>query len=85
MTQQPDTKPGNYYVSARRDDGDFRCLVGPFRDDHGAALALVDKARTIALDLDPRAPWYSYGTLRMGYDYDKPGVLNDHVLTEKAA
>jgi hypothetical protein len=80
MTQQSDTKPGNYYVSVRRDDGDFRCLVGPFRDDHGAALALVDKARKIAEDFDPKAIWYSYGTLRTEYDYDKPGILNAQVL-----
>jgi hypothetical protein len=80
MTQQPDTQPGNYYVSVRRDDGDFRCLVGPFRDDHAAALALVDKARTVAETVDPKAAWYSYGTLRTAYDYDKPGVLNDRVL-----
>jgi hypothetical protein len=75
-----DTKPGNYYVSVRRDDGDFRCLVGPFRDDHPAAIALVDKARAVAEQLDPKAVWYAFGTLRTAYDYDKPGILNDRVL-----
>jgi hypothetical protein len=63
VTQQPDTQPGNYYVSVRRDDGDFRCLVGPFRDDHAAALALVDKARTVAETLDPKA-WLGTATGR---------------------
>ena len=80
MTQTPDTKPGNYYVSVRRDNGDFRCLVGPFRDDHSAALALVDPARKIAQDVDPKAAWYSFGTVRTEYSYDKPGILNDKVL-----
>jgi hypothetical protein len=80
MTGQPDTAPGNYYVTVRRDDGDFRCLVGPFRDDHAKALSLVPKARRVAQEVDPKAVWYSYGTIRTVYDYDKPGILNDKVL-----
>lgn len=77
--QQPDNQPGNYYVSVRRDDGAARCLAGPFRDNHAAALALVDKAREIAIDLDPRAHWYSFGTLRTSYDYSYPGILNNRL------
>ena len=76
MTQAPDIKPGNYYVSCRLDDGRTVCLAGPFRDDHAAALALVDRAAIEADKLDPRAPWYSYGTLRTDYTYDRPGLLN---------
>lgn len=79
MAQTPDTKPGNYYVSVRRDDGDFRCLLGPYRDDHKAALAMVDEARKVAEELDPKAFWYSYGTLRTEYSYSKPGILNDRM------
>lgn len=79
MTQTPDTKPGNYYASVRRDDGDARCLAGPFRDDHQAALDIVARARKIAQDLDPRAAWYAYGTLRTDYSYAEPGILNDRL------
>jgi hypothetical protein len=79
--ETPDTKPGNYYVSARRDDGRYALLVGPFRDDHAKALSLVDKATDAAWNSgDPRAPWYFYGTCRTEYDCDKPGILNDKVL-----
>lgn len=78
--QKPDTKPGNYYVSAVRDDGRHSMLVGPFRDDHAKALSLVDAATAAANKVDPRAPWYSYGTCRTEYDYDRPGVLNEKVL-----
>lgn len=75
--QLPDTKPGNYYVSARRDNGDAVCLLGPFRDDHAKALSMVDAGREAAeASGDPRACWYSYGTLRTDYDYDRPGILN---------
>lgn len=75
LTQQPDIKPGNYYVSVRRDDGDFRLLVGPFPNDHASALAVVDRATKVATDLDPRAWWYSYGTALMAPEHDEPGIL----------
>jgi hypothetical protein len=75
-----DTKPGNYYVSVRRDGGDFRCLLGPYRDDHKKALAMVDAGRRAAEACgDPRAVWYSYGTVRTDYSYDKPGILNERI------
>lgn len=77
MAQAPDTKPGNYYVSVRKDSGDWRVLLGPFPNDHAAALAWVDKARNKAIELDPRAPWYSYGTVRLPVDAALPnGALN---------
>jgi hypothetical protein len=85
MTQMPDTKPGNYYVSVRRDDGDFRCLIGPFRDDHAAALAVVDVARRIAEKADPKAVFYSFGTLRTEYSYDEPGILQKRGLYPEPA
>jgi hypothetical protein len=65
MAQKPDPRPGAYYVSARRDDGRYVLLSGPYVDDHQAALEAVPVARGIAYDLDPRAPWYSYGTCRL--------------------
>lgn len=77
MNQQPDNKPGNYYVSVRKDSGDWRVLLGPFPNDHAAALAWVDPARRKAEELDPRACWYSYGTVRLEPDAALPnGALN---------
>lgn len=75
MTQEPDTRPGPYYVSVRRDDGDFRLLSGPYLL-HASALAAVAEARTIATDLDSRAVWYSFGTVRMKPEFSEPGILN---------
>jgi hypothetical protein len=76
MTQQPDTEPGNYYVSVRRDDGDMRALVGPYRDNHAGALAMVKRASYEAEKVDPKAVWYAFGTIRTDYTYDRPGILN---------
>lgn len=80
MVQQPDSKPGAYYVSVRRGASDWRPLVGPFWDDHAAALALVDKAQAKATDLDPRACWYYFGTVRLDVDRDAApaGILNSY-------
>lgn len=75
--QAPDSKPGSYYVSVRKDNGDWRPLLGPFVDNHAAALAWVDKAQAKALDMDPRASWYSYGTVRLEPGAAAPaGILN---------
>lgn len=63
--QQPDTPPGAYYVSVQRDDGQWRPLAGPFTNDHAKALATVEPARNRAQDLDPRAVWYAFGTVRI--------------------
>jgi hypothetical protein len=75
--QTPDTKPGAYYVSAV-DAGRTALLFGPFIDDHGGALAAVDRVRKVACDLDPRAQWYAFGTVRL---YDRStyplGSLNN--------
>jgi hypothetical protein len=76
MGQQPDTAPGNYYVSVRRDDGDIRLLRGPFHNDHTGALAAVRSASTAAERLDPKAVWYSYGTVRMAETFSEPGILD---------
>lgn len=73
MTQVPDTKPGNYYVTAISGEK-VAWLLGPFVNDHGAALGMVDAARAKACDIDPRAHWYSFGTARAEHDF--PGKLN---------
>ena len=68
--QQPDTKPGAYYVSmfdqsGNNGSGRVAYLAGPFMNDHARALALVDQAREMAYGVDPRSHWYSFGTCRM--------------------
>ena len=75
MTQTPDTKPGNYYVTAIDGKRHAR-LAGPFRDDHRGALDMVDAAKRLAQELDPKAVFYAFGTCRTDYAYDRPGVLN---------
>lgn len=72
--QEPDTAPGPYYVSVRRSDGKTLFLSGPYAA-HPEALALVNKAKSIAYELDVRAVWYSYGTIRCKPDCLVPGAL----------
>lgn len=67
--QQPDTKPGAYYVSARDGPRHALCL-GPFVNDHAAALARVEAVRRLAADLDPRAHWFAFGTCRLDLPAD---------------
>lgn len=74
--QQPDTKPGFYYVSAIEDSRrGYHLLRGPFKDDHAGALAAVDDARRITCDGYPRAHWWSFGTVRCDDDRG-PGILD---------
>lgn len=73
--ETPDTREGLYYVTVRRDDGEFRLLRGPFLNDHAGALAAVDEARRRACELDPKAHWYSYGTAR-SLEYLGVGILD---------
>lgn len=62
--QVPDTQPGFYYVSVRKDNGDTRLLSGPYVNNHAAALADVDTYKAKAIAADPKAHWYAYGTMR---------------------
>lgn len=76
--QQPDSKPGAYYVSVN-DGARASLLLGPFIDDHAGALAMVDQVRAKAEQIDPRAFWYAYGTCRVPNDGSvliRAGVLN---------
>jgi hypothetical protein len=72
---QPDTKPGNYYVTIH-DGARFGLLAGPFRDDHQTAIDLVARCQDLAIQLDPWAHFHAFGTARIDYDYGKPGKLN---------
>ena len=72
------TQPGEYYVSVR-DGKRAALLLGPFTDDHQAALDMVDAVRAKSAEIDPRAVFYSYGTCRVwGVDRVpiRPGSLN---------
>jgi hypothetical protein len=74
--QEPDNKDGNYYVSVI-DGTRYGFLLGPFYNNHQAALDMVDRARVKAQEVDPRAHFYSFGTLRVDKEvYNKLGVLN---------
>lgn len=79
MTAQiPDTKPGNYYVTVR--DGDrYDFLAGPFRDDHQAALDLVDRCRESTESFDTWAHFYAFGTARIDYGYSDSCKLTRHL------
>ena len=80
MDQQPDTKEGAYYVTVI-DGKRVGRLLGPFYNDHAGALAMVDKVRDKACDLDGRAHWYSFGTCRLPNDDSVPiraGLLNKY-------
>lgn len=80
--QQPDTRPGFYYVSVI--DGPKRALAfGPFVNDHGRALADVDRVRALAEERDPRAAFYAFGTCRSETDLG-PGVLGTPALSRNA-
>lgn len=74
--QAPDPAPGNYYVSVR-DGNRLGLLAGPFVNDHASALAMVDQVRKVAQDVDPRAVFYAFGTVRMAGTYMTPGKLHD--------
>ena len=69
-----DDRPGRYFVSARNDDGRAVMLLGPY-DSHLEALERVDLGRQLAEKVDPRAPWYSYGTCRVHDDQPTPAPI----------
>jgi len=78
--QTPDTKQGEYYVSVV-DGKRTALLLGPFTNDHAKALSMVDAVRAKAEELDPRAIWYAFGTVRLPGDDSVPiraGRLNAH-------
>lgn len=80
MSQAPDNQLGSYYVSVI-DGKRVGRLLGPFENDHAGALAMVDKVRVKAEELDPRAAFYAFGTIRLPNDDSVPiraGLLNKY-------
>lgn len=76
--QTPDNQPGNYYVSTR-DGGRFALLLGPFRNDHQAALDMVDAVKEKYQEIDSKGVFYSFGTARRPLNDtvpDQKGLLN---------
>lgn len=69
-----DKRPGNYYVSVV-DGQRVGLLLGPFKR-HRQALRFVRAARAAACNADPKAWFYSYGTVRVVTDKPRTGVLN---------
>lgn len=72
-TQQPDTRPGPYYVSCIR-GGKTYPMAGPYQD-HASALADVEKAREAGYAADPRTWFDAWGTIRIE-GCDRIGRLN---------
>lgn len=66
-----------FYVSVI-DGNRTGVLAGPF-PTHGLALDLVDRARDLAVEIDPKAHFYSFGTCRVRHEHKPAGLLNDQV------
>lgn len=77
MSQEPDPRPGNYYVSVI-DGKRSAFLLGPF-PTHQQALDMVEPVRAKGNELDPRAAFYAFGTVRLPDDgIPIGGNLNSH-------
>lgn len=64
MNQIADTRPGEYFVTVS-DGPRWAKMLGPFTDNHQAALDMVDAVREKAIKLDPFAHFYAFGTARI--------------------
>lgn len=65
---------GGYYVTCM-DGPSWWYMAGPYQT-HTEALAAVDKACRIAADIDGKAWFMAWGTVRAKDDYRKPAKLN---------
>lgn len=80
--QTPDIKPGLYYVSAVRSGGrQWWPLLGPFPDDHLAAILKVDAVRKLACELDAHSAVRIPAAARIEHQENPPqGALNKRLL-----
>jgi len=78
-TQEPDTQPGSYYVSAA--DGDrIWLMLGPFENDHKAALEAVKAVKDYCVKREPYSYFYAWGTCRLPAGSEKQGHANNCLL-----
>lgn len=78
-SQEPDPRPGFYYVSVRDPDDParFGLLAGPY-PTHRQALDLVPTVRSLAEDVNWRSAFYAFGTCRTETG-EYQGRLNDRL------
>jgi hypothetical protein len=77
----PDGHSKKFYVTMIRDPGPRQRvarLAGPF-DEHEHALAHVEPARKLAVEVDPRAHFDAFGTAGVTAAEHRPGVLNERL------
>lgn len=67
---------GSYYATILRDGRRLGLLLGPY-NEHREALALVDRASHLAIQVDPFAAFDAFGTVAVLDGTRTPGVLND--------
>lgn len=70
-----------FYVTMIREPGPRQKvakLAGPF-DRHEDALAHVDRARDVAIEVDPYSHFDAFGTAGVTADEHRPGVLNSRL------
>jgi hypothetical protein len=78
--QEPDTALGNYYVSIIHETKGTCLALGPFPNDHAAALACVDEVRSYCCEREGRMHFdCKWGTVRMADTFTTPGKLNHHL------
>ena len=75
MNQTPSTKQGNFYVTVIRGSR-VALLLGPFENDHAAALRMVEPVRKEAEARDPFMVFDAFGTTGYFDGTNKPGALN---------
>lgn len=77
--QEPDTKPGDYFVSVL-DGRRYALALGPFRNDHASALARVDEVRHYAHGHGGEWAWFwAFGTCRLDPGSGRVGKLNEEL------
>jgi len=79
VNQEPDTRPGFYYVDMIGHNRDVALLAGPY-PTHAEALAMLDTARRIAAQTNRNQTVFaSFGTLRSEKDLGL-GILHRYNL-----
>lgn len=84
--QEPDLRPGPYFVSAVDPENMLRGwwpMMGPF-EKHQEALDLVEEVRRFAEKHDPRAYFYSWGTVRFTGELRRPCPITMELLRPPA-